>query len=47
MMDRKPVAKHVESCSKNKFENLVHLVGFIVRIEHASCAVKNVVVAES
>jgi len=24
--------KHVEFYSKNKFENLVHLVGFIIRI---------------
>jgi len=23
--------KHVEFCSKNKFEKLVHLVGFIIR----------------
>ena len=26
--------KHVESYSKNKFEKLVHLVGFIIRIFH-------------
>jgi len=26
--------KHVEFYSKNKFENLVHLVGFIIRIQH-------------
>ena len=26
--------KHVEFCSKNKFEKLVHLVGFIIRIYH-------------
>ena len=26
--------KHVESYSKNKFEKLVHLVGFIIRIYH-------------
>jgi len=26
--------KHVEFCSKKKFENLVHLVGFIIRIYH-------------
>jgi hypothetical protein len=26
--------KHVEFYSKNKFEKLVHLVGFIVRIYH-------------
>ena len=24
-------SKHVEFCSKNKFEKLVHLVGFIIR----------------
>ena len=28
--------KHVEFYSKNKFEELVHLVGFIVRIYHDS-----------
>jgi len=26
--------KHEEFCSKNKFEKLVHLVGFIIRIYH-------------
>ena len=26
--------KHVEFYSKNKFENLVHLLGFIIRIYH-------------
>ena len=26
--------KHVELCSKNKSEKLVHLVGFILRIDH-------------
>ena len=26
--------KHVEFCSKNKFEKLVHLIGFIIRIYH-------------
>jgi len=26
--------KHVEFYSKNKFEKLVHLVGFIIRIYH-------------
>jgi len=26
--------KHVEVYSKNKFENFVHLVGFIIRICH-------------
>ena len=26
--------KHVEFYSKNKFEKLVHLVGFIIRIVH-------------
>jgi len=24
--------KHVEFCSENKFEKLVHLVGFVIRI---------------
>ena len=28
--------KHVEFCSKNKFEKLVHLVGFIITIYHAA-----------
>ena len=28
--------KHVEFYSKNKFEKLVHLVGFIIRIYHNS-----------
>jgi len=32
MMDRKPVRKYVEFYTKNKFEKLVHLVGFIIRI---------------
>jgi len=34
MMDRVTVRKHIEFYSKNKFENLVHLVGFIIRIYH-------------
>ena len=29
---QKPCPKHVESFCKNKFEKLVHLVGFIIRI---------------
>jgi hypothetical protein len=29
---RKTCPKHLEFYSKNKFENLVHLIGFIVRI---------------
>ena len=32
MMDRGNCPKHVEFYSKNKFEKLVHLVGFIIRI---------------
>jgi len=32
MMDRKTCPKHVEFYSKNKFEKLVHHVGFIIRI---------------
>ena len=32
MMGQKTCPKHVEFYSKNKFEELVHLVGFIVRI---------------
>jgi len=31
MMDRKTCPKHVVFYSKNKFEKLVHLVGFIIR----------------
>ena len=34
MMDRKLCPKHVKVYSKNKFEKLVHLVGFIIRIYH-------------
>ena len=34
MMDRGTVAKHVEFYSKNKFEKLVHIVGFIIRNFH-------------
>jgi hypothetical protein len=34
MMDRGTILKHVEFYSKNKFERLVHLVGFIIRIYH-------------
>ena len=37
--------KHVEFCFKNKFEKLVHVVRFIIRIYEndtiAVCAVKN------
>jgi len=29
--------KHVDFYSKNKFEKLVHLVGFIIRIYHGHC----------
>ena len=32
MMDRGTVRKPVEFYSKNKFEKLVHLIGFIIRI---------------
>ena len=31
MMDRGTVRKNVDFYSKNKFEKLVHLVGFIIR----------------
>jgi hypothetical protein len=31
---QKNCSKYVELCSKNKFEKLVHLVGFIIRIYH-------------
>jgi len=30
--EQKTCPKHVELYSKNKFEKLVHLVGFIIRI---------------
>jgi len=30
----KKCPKHVEFDSKNKFEKLVHFVGFIIRIKH-------------
>ena len=30
--------KHIEFYSKNKFEELVHLVGFIIRVRHICCA---------
>ena len=32
MMDKKTCPKHVEFYSKNKFEKLEHLFGFIIRI---------------
>ena len=31
---QKDCPKHIEFYSKNKFEKLVHLVGFIIRIYH-------------
>ena len=34
MMDRGTVRKHVEFYSKNKYEILVHVVGFIIIIYH-------------
>jgi hypothetical protein len=34
MMDRGTVRNMYSFCSKNKFEKLVHLVGFIIRIYH-------------
>jgi hypothetical protein len=34
MMDRVTVRNMLEFYSKNKFEKLAHLVGFIVRIYH-------------
>jgi hypothetical protein len=34
MMDRGNCPKHVVFYSKNKFEKLVHLGGFIIRIHH-------------
>jgi len=35
---QKACLKHVEFYSKNKFEKLVHLVGFIIRIYHNACS---------
>jgi len=32
------ILRNVEFYSKNKFEKLVHLVGFIIRIYHAARA---------
>jgi len=32
--------KHVEFYSKNKFEKLVHLVGFIIRTDGGSVTIK-------
>ena len=34
MTDRKPVQNMYSSIPKDKFEKLVHLVGFIIRIYH-------------
>jgi len=34
MMDRKPVRNMVSSTPKNKFDKLVNLFGFIIRIKH-------------
>jgi hypothetical protein len=38
--------KHVEFYSKNRFEELVHLVGFIIRVYHdarsSECQIRNV-----
>jgi hypothetical protein len=33
-MHGRTTIKNVQFCSKNKFEKLVHLVGFIIRIYH-------------
>jgi len=33
-MEQRNCPKHVEFYSKNKFQKLVHLVGFIIRIYH-------------
>jgi len=45
MMDRKPVRNMLEFYSKYKFEKLVHLVGFIIRIYHdarsSECQIRN------
>jgi hypothetical protein len=42
MTDRKPV-RNVEFYSKNKFEKLVHLVSFILRIYHDDARFSNAV----
>jgi len=34
VMDRGTIRKNIEFYSKNKFEELEHLVGFIIRIYH-------------
>jgi len=34
--------KHVEFYSKNKFEKLVHLVGFIIRIFHDARSIESI-----
>jgi hypothetical protein len=48
MMERQTVLKNVELYFKNKFEKLVHLVGFIIRIYHdarfSECQASSIVV---
>jgi len=46
MMDR-GMPKHVEFYSKNKFEELVHLVGFIIRIYHEARSPEGKIVCTS
>jgi hypothetical protein len=36
---------HIEFYSKNKFEKLVHLVGFIIRILH-ECSLIDIIIPE-
>ena len=36
MIERGTVRKNVEFYSKNKFDKLLHLVGFIIRIYHSA-----------
>ena len=40
--EQKTCPKHVEIYSKNKFEKLVHLVGFIIRIYHSLKKLKKI-----
>jgi len=41
------VSKHVEFHSKNIFEKLVHLVGFIIRIYHDTRSPENQILIQS
>jgi hypothetical protein len=41
MMEQETCLKHVDFCSKNKFEELVYLVGFTIRIYHDAGPLKS------